>query len=99
MVINLRDPTHRHIQLLFILDTPADLAYNNILFCDAYCATFGERYWCKGFLSIAGAHRVFTLTKIKWYGRVERVGSALKLMCFFAGVIFMIVDARKGQFR
>jgi hypothetical protein len=99
MVINLCDPTHRRIQLLFILDTPADLAYNNILFCDAYCATFGKRYWCKGFLSIAGAQWVFMLTKIKWHSRVERVGGALKLMCFFAGIIFMIVDASKGQFR
>jgi hypothetical protein len=48
MVISLCDRTHHHVQLLFILDISADLAYNNILFGDVYWATFGKRYWCKG---------------------------------------------------
>ena len=96
MVISLCDRTHHHVQLLFILDISADLAYNNILFCDVYWA---KRYWCKGFLSIAGAHRVFMLTKIKRYGHVERVAGALKLIYAYATFIFINVNASKGQFR
>lgn len=34
----------------------------------------------------------------KWYGYVEGVGGALKLLLVLSGIIFMIVDASKGHF-
>jgi hypothetical protein len=34
----------------------------------------------------------------KWYGYVEGVGGALKLLFVLSGIIFMIVDASKGHF-
>jgi hypothetical protein len=34
----------------------------------------------------------------KWYGYVEDVGGALKLLFVLSSVIFMIVDAIKGHF-
>lgn len=53
----------------------------------------------KVFVGIAGAHRVFMLTKIKRYGHVERVAGALKLIYAYATFIFINVNASKGQFR
>lgn len=36
------------------------------------------------------------LIKQKWYGYVEGVGGAIKLLLVLSGIIFMIVDASKG---
>jgi hypothetical protein len=33
----------------------------------------------------------------QWYGYVEGVGGAVKLSFVLAGIIFMIVDATRGQ--
>jgi hypothetical protein len=35
----------------------------------------------------------------KWYGYVEGIGGAVKLILVLSGVIFMIVDASKGMLR
>ena len=42
---------------------------------------------------------MFMLTTTKWYGLVEGVGGALKLTAVIAGILFLTVDAIKGQFR